>query len=148
MNTNRERVAIIRPFRDSNLRNFKSRMHLPMRFHTLNIAIRTRAYLKKLPVIRTLLYMHTQIREKYIEFDTLAYNKNWSSRKEWIHTYHVPKLCFPVSSYKNPWKIDNVSKLSKNISSAWSMFCSNNSLLLSRSSFSGSSSAWKNPTCY
>lgn len=35
-----------------------------------------------------------------------------------MKTYHVPKLCFPVSSDRNPGKIDNVNAYIRNISSA------------------------------
>lgn len=65
MSKNRERIAIMRPFRDANFRNFKSGMYLPMRSHTLYIAIKTRAYLKLSPVMRT--SPHTHKKEKHTE---------------------------------------------------------------------------------
>lgn len=48
-------------------------------------------------------------------------------------TYHEPNLCFPVFSYKKPGKIDSVNTQIRNKSSAQSMFCRNNFLLLNLS---------------
>lgn len=66
MSKNRERIATMRPFRDSNFRNFKSGMYLAMRSHALYIAIKTRAYLKLSPVTRTSPHVHTK-KEKHTE---------------------------------------------------------------------------------
>lgn len=43
-------TAIVIKFLDSNFRNLMSGMYLPMKSHTLNIAMRTRAYLTQMKI--------------------------------------------------------------------------------------------------
>ena len=72
----------MRPFRDSNFRNFKSGMYLAMRSHTLYIAIKTRAYLKLSPVMGTSPHIHTKKKSIQREMDGITYLKMDGKREK------------------------------------------------------------------
>jgi hypothetical protein len=95
-------TAVVINFLDSIFKIFTTGMYLPIRSNTLNIAIKTRAYLKQMEL--------SSINQ------LLNRNRKW--REDFLCTYQVPKLCDHVSSDKKPGKIDSVSTYIRNKSSA------------------------------
>lgn len=88
--------------------------YLPMRSHALNIVIKTSAYLKS-----------TQQRGKnscgtldYANCTGASHHASVKRKNMKKKSYQVPRPCDPVSSDRNPGKIDRVKTYVRKISSA------------------------------